>query len=130
MARRGPCLSTKLNSPKRASEKELDRELHDTAALLVGHRSEVRCIQLPGARVEAEIQIASIERPQRVIQEVIPVDTELQLLRLRNLEILEEPKIPVEEYRTVDRRQLGRAVLADLRRETEAARVDELVVPQ
>src|SRR4029077_2133041 len=115
---------------ERVLEEELDRELYDAAALLVGHRSKVRCIQLSGARVEAEIQIASIERPQRVIQEVIPIDSELQLLRLRDLDILEEPKIPAKECRAVDGRELGRAVLADLRRETETARVDELIVPQ
>jgi len=36
------------------SEEELDRELHDAAALLIGHGSKVRRIQLSGGRVEAE----------------------------------------------------------------------------
>ena len=50
-------------------------------------------------------------------QEVVPVDTDLQLLRLRDLEILEEPNVPVEERASIDSRQLSPAVLPDLRRE-------------
>ena len=99
-------------------------------ALLLGHRAEHRSIQLARSAVEAEIQVASVERPQRMIQEVVPVEAELQLLRLLELEVLEESQIGVEERRSVDRRQHGRAVLPDCGRDAETARVDVLVRPR
>ena len=86
-------------------------------ALLLGDRAEQRRVDLAGVAIEAETQIASVERPQRVVQEVVSVEAELQLLRLLDLEVLEQPQVGVEERRPVDRRQNARTILADCGRE-------------
>src|SRR5690348_4331137 len=65
-----------------------------------------------------------------MIQEVVRLDTELQLHRFLNLEILEESQIGIEEGGAIDRGQNGRTVLEGLSRHGEAARVDPLVVSQ
>ena len=97
-------------------------------ALLGRHGPEKRSIDQPGRAIEAEIEVAPVERPQRVIQEVVAVQAELQLLPLAmNIEVLEQSHIGVEIRRSVDDRQRGGAVLADLVGEREAAQVYELV---
>ena len=68
--------------PSARSEVELDRDLDHAMALLLGDHAEQRRIHLAGVAIEAETEIASVERPQRVVQEVVPVKPELQLLRL------------------------------------------------
>src|ERR1700751_5578403 len=106
----------------RPSEVELHRQLHDTMALLVGRVAEQRSVHRARGRIETDLQVLPvIEGPQRMVQEVVTVDTELQLLRLTELEVFEKPQIGVEEPRSVDGRQDGRPVLPDLRWESETA---------
>jgi len=51
---------------------------------------------------ELKSQIASIrKRPQRMVEEVVGLNPELQGLRLRNVEVLEDPEIGVEVSRPV-----------------------------
>src|SRR5229473_5015056 len=81
----------------RRSERKRGRKLHDTVALLGRHRPEERGIDQPGRAVEAEIEVAPVERPQRMIQKVIAVQAKLQLLPLPvDIEILEQPHVRVE----------------------------------
>src|SRR5262249_29416073 len=100
-------------------------------ALLGGHRSEKRRIDHSGRAVKSEAQVAAVvERPERVIEEIIRVEAELQLFALADVEILEQAEVGVEVGRSVDRWKHGGAVLADLRGEAEATRVDELMRPE
>src|SRR5258708_7035263 len=105
------------------SEVKLDRGLDYAVALLLSDGAEQRCVDLAGGRIETESQIASVERPQRVIQEVVAVEPNLQLLRFFDLEVLEQTQIHVEEARPIDRGQDGRTVLADGGGHGEATRV-------
>src|SRR5579859_5583052 len=97
LARR-PRFRCSLSFPGR-SEHELDRELNHSVALLLGDRSEVRRIQLSGGSIESEIQVGVVERPQRMVEEVVTRDSELQFLRFADLEILEQSEVPVKERR-------------------------------
>src|SRR5580658_1007914 len=109
------------------SEVELDRELYDSAALLVRGVAEQRA-GLLARGVEAERQVLpAIEGPQRMVQEVIAVDTELQFLRFGDLEVLKQSQVGVEEPRSIDGWQHRRPVLPDTRRLGETVPIDELV---
>jgi len=78
---------------KSRSEVEFDRELYDTVALLVRGSAEQRSVHRTCAAIEAERQVLpAIEGPQRMVQEVISVDTELQLPGFAELEVLEQPR--------------------------------------
>src|SRR5262245_59776005 len=97
-------------------------------ALLGRHGPEKRSIDHSGRAVEAEVEVAPVERPQRVIQEVVAVQSKLQLLPLpADVEVFEQSQVGVEIRRSVDDRQCGGAVLANLVGECEAVQVDELV---
>ncbi len=61
-------------------------------ALLGGDGSEQRRVDRAGVGIETQIQIVSVERPQRMVQEVIPVEAELELLRLLMLKFLNIPR--------------------------------------
>ena len=98
-------------------------------ALLLSCGSEQGRVDFAGGRIETQSQVGSIERPQWVIQEVGPVEAELQLFRFLELEVLEESQIGVEESRSVDGREYRRAVLTDLRWWSETTRIDELILP-
>src|SRR5262249_25473216 len=77
--------------------------------------------------VKAQTQIASVEGPQRVVQEVVAIEPKLYLLGLLDLEVLEQAHIPVEKCRPVDRGENGGAVQADGRGHGETIGIDELV---
>ena len=75
-------------------EVELHGEFKHAIAFLGSGLSKVRIVQSDRLRsrilLERQIQIAgSVERRQRMIQEVVGLNPELQSLRLRNLEVLE-----------------------------------------
>src|SRR5450432_4510546 len=106
----------------RPLEVELDRKLDDAMALLLGYRSEQRRVDLAGSPIETKIQVAAVERPQRVIQEVGSIEPDLQLLRFLELEVLEESQIGVEEGRSVNRGKDCGAILADGGRDAETVR--------
>src|ERR1035438_5284203 len=109
------------------SEVELSRDLDNAVALLLGYGAEQGRVDLAGTPIETEIQVAVVERPQRVIQEIGAIEPELELFRLLNLEVLEETQVGIEESRSVNCRQNARSILADGGRDGEAARVDVLV---
>src|SRR6266404_545404 len=120
----------KNNTGKNAcvtSKRKGGRKLYNTVALLCRDGSESRSINHSGGAVEAEVEVAPVERPQRVIHEVVGVEAELQLLALADIEVLEQSQVGVDVSRSVDDRQSGGTVLADLVGECEATRVDELV---
>src|SRR5262249_4795171 len=62
-----------------------------------------------------------------MVHPVVEVEPELQLLALRDLEVLEQAHIPIEIPRSIDRRQVETTVLAGLRWRGEAIRVDVLM---
>src|ERR1022692_185143 len=109
------------------SEVKLSRDLDNAVALLLGYGAEQGRVDLAGTPIETEIQVAVVERPQRVIQEIGAIEPELELFRLLNLEVLEETQVGIEESRSVNCRQNARSILADGGRDGEAARVDVLV---
>src|ERR1035437_6330886 len=96
-------------------------------ALLLGYGAEQGRVDLAGSRIEAEAEVAAVERPQGAIQEIGAIEPELQLLRLLELEVLEKSQVGVEESRSVNRGKDAWAILADCSRDGEAAWVDELV---
>ena len=65
-----------------------------------------------------------------MVQEVIHLEAELQPLRLRDREILEQAQIGVEVMRPIDDRQQRRTILANRVWGCETAAVDVLVRPQ
>src|SRR4051812_30255383 len=74
--------------------------------------------------LEGQTQVVgTAERPQRMVEEVIHLDSELQLLRLRDLEVLEQRKIRIEVGGTVSDRKQSRAILPRHGRGGEAASV-------
>src|SRR6185312_471033 len=83
-------------------EVELEHELDASSAVEVIGVTEVLVRQLAGG-VEAQGQVGiaarRIERRQRMVDEVICRDAELDLLVLRNLEVLEERQVAVPERR-------------------------------
>ena len=52
----------------------------------------------------AEVEIASVKRPQRMVHPVVEVEAELQPLVFGDLEVLEQARIPIEICRSIDRR--------------------------
>src|SRR6185503_7876301 len=77
---------------------------------------------------EVQAQVACIrERPQWMVQEVVSIHPELQSVRLRELEVLEQGHIPVEVRRTVRYWNEGWAVLPNRGRSSKAIPIDELV---
>src|SRR5579872_1027554 len=110
---------------------ELEGVLHphldDAVSLLLGGDAEVRIIRLQRGLVEAQVEVAAVERIQRMVQPVVKVETELQILPLRDLEVLEHAHIPVEIGRSVNRRENGWAVLTGRGRNRETVPVDELM---
>ena len=108
---------------------ELNGDLNHAVTLLVNNRSEPGSIDC-GRRTETDTtQVGiTVERPQRMVQEVVSVEAELQFLRLGDIEILEHSKIGVEVRRSVNRRNHGRPVLPDPRREGEAIGIDVLIL--
>jgi len=111
-------------------EVERRRQLHDAMSLLGSDRPEQRRIQDARSAGESQIEIATVETPQRVIEEVVSVQADLQPLLFGDCEVLEQAEIGVEERGSVNHRQSCGAVLSDLRREAEAARIDELMRSQ
>jgi hypothetical protein len=89
---------------QRQSEDELDRHLDDSVALLKRGLAEDRVILLQCGRIEAKTHVPSVERPQRMVQEVVPIEAELERPRLSDLEVLEKRQIGVEEARSVNGR--------------------------
>src|SRR5437762_14071638 len=115
--------TTNNGLPWRRSETKRRRELHDAVALLGCDGPEERCVQQSGRAVEAEVEVASVVRPQRMIQEVVGVKPELQLLPFPfQPEVLEKAQVGDEIGRSVNHRQSRGTVLADLGWESEAAR--------
>ena len=70
------------------------------------------------------------ERPQRVIEEVVALNAELQILRFRHSEVLEQSQVGVKVRRSVCNGQQGRAVLADRSRSGKAIAVHVLMLSQ
>lgn len=111
----------------------LDAHLDDAVTLLILNVTEGRVrLRYIACRVlsEAKAKIASVERPQRMVHPVVEVKPELQLLALGDGKVLEQAHIPIEEGRSVNGRQDGRAVLADGGRHGKAIPVDVLVICQ
>ena len=82
-------------------EVEFHRKLYDSRTLFYRRFAKIRVLlgNHSSGRIlhELERQVSSIrKRPQRMIQEVVPVDTELKALRLADLEVLEDRRVPVE----------------------------------
>ena len=66
------------------SEQEFHRQLNHAPPFFLCRVAEQRRVDLPGGAVEPKGQVrAAREGPQRVVQEVVSVEPELQLLRLR-----------------------------------------------
>lgn len=109
-------------------EIELRLKLHDASSLFFCRDAEVRVglRDLLGHRILRKLQgqIAAVrERPQRMVEEVIGLRTELQTSTFRHLEVLEYAKVGVEEPRAVGCRQHRRTVLADGKIRREAGSV-------
>src|SRR3954451_18302637 len=99
--------------------------------LLRRNITEGRGVDLARRGIEPKGQIAvAIERPQRMIKKVIRVHPQLEVLALRDVEVLEQAEVGIEVRRSIDGRQRRRTVLPDLIGEGEAALVDELVRAQ
>src|SRR5947209_2087829 len=99
-------------------EDKPDNKLNHASALFFGGFAEVRIAlsHLPrlGVLLELQRQIGVVgERPQRVVQEVVALNAELQILRFRHSEILEDSQVGIKVRRSVCHRQQGRAVLAN-----------------
>jgi hypothetical protein len=98
-------------------EDEPDDELNHASALLFGGFAEVRIGLSDFSRcvlLELQRQVVVVgERPQRVVQEVVALNAELQILRFRHSEILEHSQVGVKVRGSVCDRQQGRAVLAN-----------------
>ena len=62
-----------------------------------------------------------------MVHPVVEVETELQLLALSDIKVLEQAHIPIEIGRSVNGRENRWAILTDLRRCGQAIRVNELM---
>ena len=88
------------------SKVKLHSKLNDSPALLLSCHAE-DLVRLHAVHVKSRLQVRrpANERPQRVIQEVVGVEPELQSSSiLSHLEILEQTQIGIEERRPVYRR--------------------------
>ena len=83
------------------SEVELHGKFDYPVTLGILGYTERRIIRLQRVLIEAEIEIASVERPQRMIQPVVTADPELHALGFGDLEGLEYAHVPVEVCRSV-----------------------------
>ena len=95
--------------------------------LFIQGRAEGRIILLQSVWIEAQVEIVSVEGPQRMVQPVVGSDPELHTLVLGDGKALEHAHVPIEVSGSVNGRQDGRAVLADLGRHGEAIPVDPLM---
>src|SRR5258708_3210167 len=115
-------------------EGELHGKLHDASSLLLGHFAEVRIglSNLLSRRIlnEIEIQVAAIERPQRMVQEVVGLNPELQFLGLRDGKVLEHPQVGIEVLRSISHWEQCWPVLANNRWRGKAVPVDVLMGAQ
>jgi hypothetical protein len=111
-------------------EIELHSQFNDSIALLRRGRPKVRT-GIGEAPVcvlrEGETQVTAVKRPQRVIQEIGRLNTELKFHGLLYLEVLEQPEVGIEESWSVRCRDEGRAILADCGGRRETALIDELM---
>src|SRR5208337_5153683 len=89
---------------QRRSEQELDRHLDDPVALLERGLAEDWVILRECVLIEAKAEVTPVEGPQRMVQEVVPIEAELQRLPLLDLEVLEQCQIGVEEVGSVNGR--------------------------
>src|SRR5438309_8941949 len=80
-------------------EVELDRELDDAVAQLLGSNAELVVGQLAARAVEVQVEVvgAVAEAPQRVVHEVVRREAELQFPGLAELEVLEQREVAIEE---------------------------------
>ena len=115
-------------------EDEPDDELNHASALLFGGFAEVRIGLSDFSRcvlLELQRQVVVVgERPQRVVQEVVALNAELQILRFRHSEILEDSQVGVKVRGSVCDRQQGRAVLANRSWSGKAIAVHVLMLSQ
>ena len=80
-------------------EVELDRELDDAMAQLLGGDTELVVGKLAGRAVEIKVEVvgAVAEAPQRVVHKVIRREAQLQLPGLAELEVFEQRQVAVEK---------------------------------
>src|SRR3984893_11008663 len=113
-------------------KEELHGQLDYSSAVFDRRLAEV-CIGLcnrSSRRIlfELESQVAAVgERIQRMVQEVIGLNPELHLFRLRNGEVLEQRQVGVEIPRSVGHREKSGPVLANRGGGGETIPVDVLV---
>lgn len=86
----------------------LQGQLDDSVTLFLGGDTEVRVglRYSAGRRVlsEAEPEVVSVERPERVVQPVVAANPELQALVFGDLKVLEQGHVPTEERRSINGR--------------------------
>ncbi len=112
------------------SEEELDRHFNDAMALLVSGDAEIRVVGLECVGIKAEAEVSSIEGPQRMVQEIVSGEPELQGFGLTDFETLVESEIPVEIPWSIDGRDDDPAILADPGGNRETIGVDVLVLTE
>ncbi len=98
--------------------------------LLIRRNAEVRIIRLESVRIEAKVEIAAVEGPQWVVQEIVPGKAKLQPRGLTGPETLKDSKIPVEEARSVNGRVNDRSILADAGGHGKTICINVLVLPE
>ena len=117
-------------------EVELHSKLQDAIALpdrgcskvgvCLGERVTLRRVL---DKVQREIT-AVWERPQRMVEEVVPAYPKLHVLGLGDLKVLENGHVPIEVGGPIGNGQQRRPVLSDHCRRSEATAIHELVRPQ
>ena len=90
-------------------EVELHGKFDNAIALFFGRYAEVGIglSELLRDRVlnEVQVQVAAVERVQRMVQPVIHFNPELKFLRFRDVEVFEQSHVPVEEGWSVGHRK-------------------------
>src|SRR5690606_16326241 len=83
-----------------------------------------------GVAVEPKRQVGVGEGPQRVVQEIVTIEAQLQSPAFAEVKVLEQSQVRVEEGRAVNDRQYGWSILADLAGNRETGLVDVLIRAQ